>query len=448
MRLIVTPGNPLRGSARVPGDKSLSHRALLFGALASGESRIGNFLVSGVTKVMLDALAALGVDWTLDENILRVKGKGFAGLRSPNTALNCGNSATTIRMMAGALAAAGIEAVLDGSPGLRRRPMERIVEPLRCMGVPVEASEGGTAPLRLGARPTGKKLSAAVLDLPVSSAQVKTCLLLAALAADGETVLYEPGPSRDHTERMLRSMGVEVESRIVEWGGRVLYETHIMPLETALKPVEMNLPGDISAAAFLIVAATITPGSDISIAGVSINPTRTGIVDALRGMGAEIEIVETGQQAGEPVGDLRVRYAQLVGGRVDGALVVRMIDEFSVFGSAAACAEGDSIVRDASELRYKESDRIHTLCEELGRLGVVTEEADDGFTIHGGTPGGGTVQSHGDHRLAMAMTVAGLAARAPVIVEGAEIIDESFPAFMETLCRLGANISVEEDNPV
>lgn len=446
MQLTVTPGKPLVGEVSVPGDKSLSHRALLFAALADGESIIQNFLVSGVTKVMLDALAQIGVMWTLDGDVLRVQGKGINGLKAPGRPLNCGNSATTIRLLAGALAASGIDAVLDGSPGLRRRPMDRIVEPLHRMGVAIEAADEGTAPLRLLGRSQDKQLKAVDLDLPVSSAQVKTCLLLAALAGDGETALREPGPSRDHTERMLRSMGAVVENRVVEGEGSLIYETRIQPLEKALRPIHMTLPGDMSAAAFIITAATITPHSDVRIPGVSINPTRTGIVDALRTMGANIQIEEIGEEAGEPIGNLRVQSADLSCGNVSGTLVVRMIDEFSVFGAASAYASGATVVRDARELRYKESDRIHTLCEELGHLGVKTDEYEDGFSVYGGFVNGGTVQPHGDHRLAMAMAVAGLAARSPVIVKGAEIIEESFPGFAETLTKLGAQISTADES--
>jgi 3-phosphoshikimate 1-carboxyvinyltransferase len=443
MKLTIVPGTPLRGVAAVPGDKSLSHRAVLFAAMADGVSRIENFLVSGVTRVMLDALSALGVGWKLDGDVLTVHGRGFGGLRSPAQPLNCGNSATTIRLLAGALAAAGIPAVLDGSPGLRRRPMGRIVGPLQRMGVPVEASPEGTAPLALRQRQSGQKLRALVETLPVASAQVKSCLLLAALAADGQTVLREPGPSRDHTERMLGSMGVKITSREIEvesLATRHVYETTLEPPPVALQPLHLALPGDISAASFLIVAASITPGSEISIPGVGLNPTRTGLIDALRAMGADIQVRNESDQAGEPVGDLIVRSAGLRGTRVSGALVVRMIDEFSVFGAAAAAASGETVVRDASELRYKESDRITTLCQEMRALGVSAAEAEDGFSILGGRPEGGQAQSHGDHRLAMAMLVAGLAARGTVTVEGAEMIDESFPGFVDTLRSLGASV--------
>ncbi len=444
MRLVVRPGKSLHGIVEVPGDKSLSHRALLFAALAEGESQIDNFLVSGVTRVMLDALSAMGVAWQLNGDRLTVWGRGLAGLRPPEQVLNCGNSATTLRLVAGAVAAAGIPAVLDGSDGLRRRPMGRIVDPLRRMGVAIEQSPEGTAPLKMQARPLGQHLKPLDETLPVASAQVKSCLLLAALAADGKTVLREPGPSRDHTERMLNSMGAIVGRRGVEVGGDVVYETQLIPPEAPLQPLRMRLPGDISAAAFLVVAGLITPGSEIRIPGVGLNPTRTGLLDALRKMGGTIWVENEGDQAGEPVGDLVVQSGRLHGCSISGPLVVRMIDEFSVFGTAAAYAEGKTVVHDAAELRLKESDRIRTLCAELRGLGVPAEEHPDGFTIPGGVrPAGGTAHAHGDHRLAMAMTIAGLAARDTVAVEGAEMVNESFPGFVDVLRGLGADVSLE-----
>jgi 3-phosphoshikimate 1-carboxyvinyltransferase len=445
MRLTVVPGNPLKGTVELPGDKSLSHRAVLFSALANGESRIENFLVSGVTRAMLEALRAMGVDWELHGSVLRVQGKGLSGLRAPDEPLNCGNSATTLRLLAGVVAAAGIPAVLTGSEGLRRRPMGRIVDPLTRMGVPIQASEGGSAPLVLSQRPAGTRLNSFDQDMPVASAQVKSCLLLAALAAQGETVLREPGPSRDHTERMLASMGVQVANRVLaDAGGSPLYETRLSaPDPLVLKPLHLRLPGDISSAAFLIVAGLVTPGSEIRIRGVGLNPTRTGILDALLSMGADLQVESHAIQGGEPAGDVLVRSSRLRGTLVSGSLVVRMIDEFSVFGAAAAYAEGQTEVREALELRYKESDRIATLCRELSALGIQTEEYQDGFKLWGSRPHGGTVQTHGDHRVAMAMTIAGLASSAPVVVDGAEMMNESFPGFIKVLRALGAELHTE-----
>lgn len=450
MKLIITPGKPLRGAIShhhapgLPGDKSLSHRAALFAALAQGISQIDNFLVSGVTRAMLDALTALDVPWELQGTTLRVEGRGLRRLNSPARPISCGNSATTLRLLAGALAAAGTAATLDGSDGLRRRPMDRIVAPLQAMGVPICASRAGTAPLVLEARPPYRPLAPLHYTLPVASAQVKSCLLLAALAADGETILLEPGPSRDHTERMLKSMGVDVVSQPPSTS-QPCYQTRLTPApDMALSPLQMRLPGDLSSAAFLIVAALITPGSQITLEGVGLNPTRTGLLDALQQMGAQIEIVHLPEQAGEPVGNLTVTASPLHGIGVSGPLVVRMIDEFPIFAVAAAFAQGETMVSEAEELRHKESDRISKLCQELRTLGAAVEEKPDGFIVSGGrTLRGGTVQAHDDHRLAMALSIAGLGAAAEVTVEGAEIISESFPQFTRCLQALGAEVRQE-----
>jgi 3-phosphoshikimate 1-carboxyvinyltransferase len=448
MNLTISPGAPLRGEASLQGDKSLSHRAALFAALAQGESCIDNFLVSGVTRAMLDALTALGISWELRDRRLSVRGRGLAGMRSPLERIDCGNSATTLRLLAGALVAAGVSAVLDGTPGLRARPMRRIVEPLQAMGVEIEADEGGEAPLKLAARLPGRSLASIDYTLQVASAQVKSCLMLAALAARGTTTLHEPGPSRDHTERMLRSMGVPVEAGKREAPGLSgpIITTTISPIyPVELSPLHMTLPGDISAAAFLIVAALITPGSEITLRSVGLNPGRTGLLDALRAMGADLQVKGLSEVNGEPVGDLIVRYSSLHGIQVSGPLVVRMIDEFPAFAIAAAYAQGPTVVSGALELRHKESDRIAAICQELDRLGVKIAETPDGFRIQGNTPPrSGTVQAHGDHRLAMALAIAGLSAGGPVRVRQAEIIAESFPDFDTMLLRLGAHVKREE----
>lgn len=444
MNLISSSGKPLRGIVSLPGDKSLSHRAALFAALAYGESHIDHFLCSGVTRAMLEALSALGVNWKLDGTTLLVQGRGLEGLRTSDAALNCGGSATTLRLLTGALSAAGISAVLDGSPSLRRRPMQRIVEPLQSMGVKIEAASG-CAPLTLSPRSTA--LLPLDYTLPVASAQVKTCLLLAALAANGTTTLREPGPSRDHTERMLRSMGVDIRSERLMIEGQVMFQTRITPPSSLfLKPLFISLPSDISAAAFLIIAALITPGSDITIRQVGLNSGRTGLLDVLLAMGADIHISAPSNINGEPAGDLRVRYSRLNATHVSGDTVVRMIDEFPVFAVAAAYASGVTVVSDAAELRHKESDRISALCQELQGLGIRISETPDGFTIEGGLPvSGGVGQPHSDHRLAMSLAVAGLAAQNPVTVEGAEIMDESFPEFVSTLQMLGADLAYCEN---
>jgi 3-phosphoshikimate 1-carboxyvinyltransferase len=457
--LTITPGYPLIGESGVagcpaiPGDKSLSHRAILLAAMAQGESVVEHLLVSGVTAAMLNAMTSLKVPWQLDGERLTLQGVGIGKGRqiaAPSPVeLDCGNSATTLRLLAGALAAWAQPASLTGSPGLQRRPMNRIVDPLQQMGVEIR-SQHGCAPLSLGASPL--PLQGRVHRLKVASAQVKSCLLLAALSGDGPSTIYEPGPSRDHSERLLGSMGVRVQTRQENtWLSDCQaepsrdYITEIWPAPPAgLRPLHLRLPGDFSAAAFLVVAALVTPGSRLRLNAVGLNPTRTGLLDALRGMGAQIEILNQDEQQGEPVGDLLIQHSALHATEVSGDLVVRMIDEFPAFAAAAAYAQGTSLVRDAQELRLKESDRISALCSELRKLGVSASERQDGFEIEGGKPPhGGTVTAHGDHRLAMSLALCGLAAQAPVVVEQAEIIAESFPDFPRFLSALGAQVSIQ-----
>lgn len=429
------PSPALRGTAVLPGDKSISHRAILFAALAEGESRVENLLVSGVTRAMLDALTAVGVPWMLDGTTLTVQGRGRHGWRVPAEPINCGNSATTMRLLAGALAAAGVEAVLDGSAGLRRRPMGRIVHPLQQMGVNVTATNG-CAPLILGK--SDYPLTAVAHTLPIASAQVKSCLLLAGLAANGPVTLIEPGPSRDHTERMLQAMGVQVETWAAAGGER---SVTLHPPEAELQPLRMTVPGDVSAAAFLLVAALIVPGSQVTLTGVELNPTRTGLLDALRAMGADIAIGNAREVGGEPVGDLTIRAGELHGVEIGGDGVVRMIDEFPIFAVAAALAQGQTVVREATELRHKESDRITALCQQLQAVGADVQELADGFVVNGRTQlHGGVIDPHGDHRLAMSLAVAGLRATNGVTVQNAQIIHESFPDFAAKLAAMGASV--------
>jgi 3-phosphoshikimate 1-carboxyvinyltransferase len=445
-RLRVDPGKELHGEYRLPGDKSLSHRTALLAALAEGESRIDNFLESGVTDAMLRALRALGVRWEQAGSRLTVYGKGFAGLEDPTEPLDCGNSATTLRLLAGALAAGNLRAVLDGSEGLRRRPMERIIAPLQQMSVKVTGTDG-CAPLTF--TPARLPLKALDYTMPVASAQVKSCLLLAALAAERVMVVREPGPSRDHTERLLKTMGVGVDSWIEHPGGGqpAQYNTALTPPAGGrMLPLRLSIPGDISSAAFLIVAALITPGSEVRLCNVGLNPTRTGLLDALWAMGAQIEVQNDHAGPGEPWGDLLVRGSALHGVQVAGELVVRMIDEFPAFAAAAAFAEGETVVSQAEELRYKESDRIAVVCQEFRRLGVAINEKPDGFRLTGGLPQGGEAESHGDHRLAMALALLGLGSRQAVCVQQAEVIGESFPDFVQVLQALGAELYLEAED--
>jgi 3-phosphoshikimate 1-carboxyvinyltransferase len=414
----------------------MSHRAALLAALAVGPSRIDNFLHAGVTGAMLGALRSLGAAWELRDDRLTLDGKGPQGLRPPDSALDCGHSATTLRLLAGALAGANVPVVLDGSPRLRMRPMTRIMEPLQAMGVPIHSVEGGRAPLVISPRPPGECLQARSFTLPVASAQVKTALLLAGLGAEGVTEIVGPGPSRDHTERLLADMGVEIEAETE----RDL--VRLTPPDQPLSPLDLTLPGDFSSAAFLICAALISPGSEIMLRDVGLNPTRTGLLDALIRMGARVEITHDPQPGIEPRGDIRVSSSTLRGIAINGPQVVRMIDEFPVFAIAAALAEGETVVHGAEELRHKESDRISALCNELQSIGGEVEELPDGFRIQGRPrlKGGVVVKSHNDHRLAMAFCVAGLAADEEVAVDGAGIISQSYPGFLHQIAQFGARI--------
>ena len=423
----------LGGKIFLPGDKSISHRAALFAALAEGKSHFENFLVAGVTKTMLHALSQLGVIWSLDDTTLSITGAGLKPWQESAVPINCRNSGMTIRTLTGALVATNTAAVLDGSAGLRRRPMGRIIEPLLSMGANVKASKDDCAPLMIAKKTDGIILKGITYHLPVASAQVKTALLVAGLGAGGPTILHETGPSRDHTERILAQMGIEidVQPRVV----------HLTPPSQPLSPLRMTIPGDFSSAAFLIVATLFTPNSEIRLQGIGLNPTRTGLLDALITMGADIQVVSKEMRSGEPVGDLIVRSSKLTAITVSGDLVVRMIDEFPVFAVAAAHAEGVSIVQDAEELRYKETDRIQVLVEEFKKLGLQIEAREDGFALQGGVPyRGGSISARGDHRLGMSLTILGMGADTPVTVHDAEIIAESFPLFVDVLQQAGVEI--------
>jgi len=430
----------------IPGDKSISHRAALFGSLADGVSTFSNFLDSGVTQAMLAALSQFGIRWEMLGKTLRIEGVGIQGLRVPQSSINCGNSGTTMRLLAGAVAASGIPVVLDGTPGLQKRPMNRIVEPLSRMGVKIHANNGH-APLKMGRGEL--PLKPIEYLLPVASAQVKSCLLLAALSADGDTVLTEPGPSRNHTELMLENMGATINDRIAKSppstssiAGTKVFLTELKKFyPSELTPVDYNIPGDISSASFIIVAASITPDSAVTLHNIGLNPTRTGLIDALLLMGADLVITNTSEHDGEMRGSICVKSSRLSGIEVGGELVVRMIDEFPIFAIAAACAEGKTIVKEASELRHKESDRIKSLVTELKKIGVNIVERGDGFEINGKSPIRGTeVDHYGDHRLAMSLAVAGLVSKQPVYMNNAGIIFESFPEFPDILKHLNARV--------
>lgn len=426
MNLTIRPTQALRGELRVPGDKSISHRALLLGALAGGRCKIGGFLPGGDCRATLGCLRALGV--RIDEEsatTLTVYGRGLHGLQAPAGALDCVRSGTTMRLLAGILAGQRFDSILTGDEQLLRRPMKRVAEPLAQMGAWIETT-GGRAPLTIHGRP----LSGIDYSLEVASAQVKSALLLAGLYAQGRTTVRQPGPSRDHTERMLAAMGAEIYS-----------EDNLVCVQPAsrLAAFDLEVPGDLSSAAFPLAAALLAPGSEVLLAGVGLNPTRTGLLDVLLAMGASLETNRRPDQGNEPLGDITVRASSLKGIEIGGDTVVRMIDEFPILAVAATQAEGETLVCDAAELRVKETDRIATVANELQTLGAAIEPRPDGFVVRGPTRlRGGRVSSHGDHRLAMALAVAGLVAQDEVIIEGAECIPDSFPGFVEGMRRLGA----------
>lgn len=431
-RLIVHPSQPLCGQVRVPGDKSISHRALLFNALADGPSLISGFLPAGDCLATISCLHALGVEVEIDgPTSLTVHGRGLHRLCAPSGPLDCVRSGTTMRLLTGILAGQRFESTLTGDEQLLCRPMRRVVEPLRQMNAKIETIDGH-APITI----QGRQLHGYDQALSVASAQVKGALLLAGLYADGPTTVRQSGPSRDHTERMLAAMGAEIETT----GSSVT----VHPI-AGLRPCSVDVPGDISAAAFLLVAATLVPGSEVTITRVGINPTRTGLLEVLQEMGVQIAIEERAEAGehvgkdGEPMADVTVHSSELHGVEVSGDRVVRMIDEFPVFAVVATQAHGTTIVRDAAELRVKESDRIAAVVTQLRALGARIEERSDGFVVEGPTRlRGGTVDSHGDHRLAMALAVAGLIAHGEVVIERAECISDSFPGFVELMRKIGA----------
>lgn len=426
---VVQPGKPLQGTTIVPGDKSISHRAVFFGALAKGTTHVRGWLPAGDTEASLRAARTLGIPIERHSPTeLTIQG---GELLQPNGVLDLVNAGTGIRLLTGIMAGQPFESVLDGSEQLRRRPMNRIINPLRQMGADIEGNNG-YAPLQV--KPA--KLKGIHYDMPVASAQVKSAVLLAGLFAEGETVVMQPGPARDHTERMLTAMGVNLVT-----DGDAVTLTPGNPLQ----PMDFTVPGDLSSAAFLIVAALIIPGSEVTLTGISLNPTRTGILDVLREMGADMTVTETGLEAGDPVGTITARHSTLKGVNVGGEVVVRMIDEFPIFMVAALFAEGTTTVRDAGELRVKETDRLAVMTEELSKLGAKINETEDGFSITGvQTLHGATVYGHDDHRISMSLVVAGMAAQGETTVLDARCAGDSFPGYAETLQRLGADVVVRE----
>lgn len=424
---VVKPGAALHGDTTVPGDKSISHRAVLFGALAQGQTHVRAWLAAGDTEASLRTVQSLGVRVErLSEHELIVHG---GELHEPAAPLDLVNAGTGIRLLAGIMAGQPFPSVLDGSEQLRRRPMKRIIEPLRLMGAQIEG-DNDRAPLHIQPAP----LKGIGYALPVASAQVKSAVLLAGLFAEGETTIIQPGPARDHTERMLSAMGADI---------RTQGDSITLKPGAPLKPMDFTVPGDISSAAFPLVAALIVPGSDITLTNINLNPTRTGILEALQAMGADLTVTETGTEAGDPVGTIRARHSTLRGVEIGGEIVVRMIDEFPIFMVAALFAEGRTTVRDAQELRVKETDRLAVMTIELTKMGAVIDETPDGFIIEGvQTLHGATVEGHDDHRISMSLVAAALAAEGESTVIDARCASDSFPGYAETLARLGAAVSV------
>jgi 3-phosphoshikimate 1-carboxyvinyltransferase len=433
MKILVRPQKvPLTGTITVPGDKSISHRAVMLAAIANGRSHIRNWLPAGDTIATLEAVQSLGSHIEIDKKSpqswdLQIEGQGLHGLQAPARPLDCRNAGTFMRLMAGILAGQSFPSVLDGSPQLRKRPMGRIIDPLRQMGADVTAV-ANKAPLAI--QPA--TLQGREFQMTIASAQVKSAILLAGLYARGMTRIIEAGPSRDHTERMLAAMNADIIWRdgVVELnGGRELW------------PLDLTVPGDISSAAFPMVAASIVPHSQITIQNVGLNETRTGLLDMLQMMGASFTIANQRTTGGEPVADLTVQFDELHAADISGQVVVRGIDEFPILAVAATQAAGETTVHDAAELRVKEVDRIGVLAGELGKMAVSMTEHPDGFTIVGPIrPYSAEVDSHDDHRLGMALAVAGLVTLGETLVHDAGCISDSFPGFVETIQALGAQM--------
>jgi len=423
-------GQPLQGSLTIPGDKSVSHRAVMFAALADGVSHIDGFLEGEDTRATAAIFSQMGVRIETPSPSQRiVHGVGVDGLQAPAGPLDCGNAGTGMRLLAGLLAAQPFDSVMVGDESLSRRPMRRVTGPLAQMGAKIDTEADGTPPLRVHG---GQPLHGIDFASPVASAQVKSAVLLAGLYAQGETSVTEPHPTRDYTERMLRAFGVEIDfspGKARLRGGQRLLATDIA------------VPADFSSAAFFLVAASIIPGSALTLRQVGLNPRRTGLLAALRLMGADIREENHAEQGGEAVADLVVRHAPLHGAEIPEALVPDMIDEFPALFVAAAAAQGNTIVRGAAELRVKESDRLAAMATGLRSLGVQVDETEDGATIHGGTElGSGTIESHGDHRIAMAFAIAGQISSGEVRINDIANVATSFPNFDGIARTAGFNL--------
>jgi 3-phosphoshikimate 1-carboxyvinyltransferase len=422
----VVPAKSLRGRISVPGDKSISHRSIMLGSLAQGTTHVRGFLMGEDNLSTWKAFEAMGV--TINQtgpDALEISGVGIDGLSEPEDVIDCGNSGTTMRLMSGLLAGQNFFSVLTGDKYLRKRPMKRVVSPLTAMGARIWGRDGGErAPLAI----RGGSLKPTRYASPISSAQVKSAVLLAGLSVDGETTVTEPHLSRDHSERMLSYFGADV--RPFEGGVTLLGRPRLVAQE-------IMVPGDISSAAFFMVAGLVTPGAELLIRNVGINPTRSGVIDILTAMGGQLELRDIREQSGEPVADVLVRHSQLKGIDIHGDMVPRAIDEFPVISVAAALAEGTTTIHEAEELRVKETDRIAAMVSELTKVGGQVEARPDGMVINGVERlDGGTVSSHGDHRIAMSMAVAALSASGDITIEDTGCTETSFPGFWELVGKI------------
>ncbi|MGZ0705993.1 bifunctional prephenate dehydrogenase/3-phosphoshikimate 1-carboxyvinyltransferase [Pseudomonas sp. L5B5] len=432
MIFLASPGGRLNGRIRVPGDKSISHRSIMLGSLAEGTTEVEGFLEGEDALATLQAFRDMGVVIEGPHHgRVTIHGVGLHGLKPAPGPIYLGNSGTSMRLLSGLLAAQDFDSTLTGDPSLSKRPMNRVANPLREMGAVIETAAEGRPPMVIRG---GQKLKGLTYRLPMASAQVKSCLLLAGLYAEGKTTVTEPAPTRDHTERMLRGFGYSVDvegaTASVAPGGK-------------LKATHIEVPADISSAAFFLVAASIAEGSELVLEHVGINPTRTGVIDILRLMGADIRLENLREVGGEPVADLHVRAAKLKGIEIPEELVPLAIDEFPVLFVAAACAEGRTVLRGAEELRVKESDRIQVMADGLITLGVKCEPTPDGIIIEGGQMGGGEVHGHGDHRIAMAFSVASLRANAPIRIHDCANVATSFPNFLALCAQVGIRVAQE-----
>jgi 3-phosphoshikimate 1-carboxyvinyltransferase len=422
----ISQSKPFQLTCKVPGDKSISHRSIMLGALAEGVTEVEGFLPGKDCLGTLQCFEQMGVEIErLSPTSVRIHGRGIHGLKEPVAPLDVGNSGTTIRLMLGILAGAPFFSTVIGDESIGRRPMDRVVQPLRKMGARIEGRENGRyTPLAV----KGGRLQGITYHSPVASAQVKSCLLLAGLSAEGVTTVAEPSLSRDHTERMLPAFGAALTAKV-----------HVVSIQggQSLHGTKVRVPGDISSAAFLLAAALMVPGSQVTVEDVGLNPTRTGILDAFKQMGAVVEVEETGSWCNEPVGRVTVRTGELHGVTIGGEMIPRLIDEIPVLAVVATQAKGTTVIKDAKELKVKESNRIATTVNELKKLGANIEETEDGMVIEGPvTLHGGTTTSHGDHRIGMSMAVAGLGAKETVKVLDVESIDVSFPGFFRYIQKM------------